>query len=381
MRIAIVSPEFPPDIGGIETYASEFSRELASRGHHVTVFTIRHAEGEAVLSHVEIRPVLRLRRYLDSAALAGQQADVWHVMNAAYSWLALEKQPAVVSVHGNDFLRPYLPVAIPDLRLLPGAWTRAGSEPHWLRALGLRRTAALVHRALPRARQIIANSRFTEQTLLQQNPACAGRTSVAWVGVGDDFFDVQRRPAADGVKRLITVCRLAEPRKNVDKVLQALAKLKPDYEFIYTIVGDGHDRPRLEALAQELGLGERVRFAGFVSREALMNIYAEADLLIMASSIVPGSHEGFGIVYVEAAACGVPSLAARLAGAVEAVDDGVSGIFVDEPTVESLQCRLGQFLEEKITFEPDKCREFARQFSYKRVVDHAMRYYSPAVKG
>ena len=56
MRIAIVSPEFPPDIGGVETYAFEYVKELASRGHEVTVFTVRHARGEADLPGARIEP-------------------------------------------------------------------------------------------------------------------------------------------------------------------------------------------------------------------------------------------------------------------------------------------------------------------------------------
>lgn len=377
MRIAIVSPEFPPDIGGIETYAWEFTRELASRGHQVTVFTRRHAEGEADLPGVSIRPVLRLRRALDSGALAGYQADVWHVMNAAYSWLALEGKNTVVSVHGNDFLRPYVPMATPNLSFLPGGWKLAGQEPKWLRKVGIRRTADLVRRALPRARHVITNSRYTEQTLLEQNPACVGRTSVAWVGVGAHFFDVAHRPANDGIKRLITVCRLSEPRKNVDGVLQALARLKSELDFRYTIVGDGHDRPRLEALAQDLGLVNQVRFAGFVNRDELLACYAEADLMVLASSIIPGSHEGFGIVYLEAAASGVPSLAARLAGAAEAVEEGVSGAFVTTPEVSELTAMLRKTLTGAVKFDPEACRGFAHRFAWARVVDHALQHYTP----
>ena len=59
MHIAIVSPEFPPDIGGVETYAREFVTELARRGHDVTVFTVRHPQGEVALPGVRIEPVLK----------------------------------------------------------------------------------------------------------------------------------------------------------------------------------------------------------------------------------------------------------------------------------------------------------------------------------
>ncbi len=300
MRVAIVSPEFPPEVGGIQTYAWEFTKELLSRGHEVTVFTRPHPEGEAELGgSAQVNPLLRLRRPLDSAVLSQHQAEVWHVMNAAYAWLSLEGKNTIVSVHGNDFLRPYLPMAMPDFSGWHGGWRLAGREPAWLWRVALSRTASLVRKALPRARHIIANSHYTEQTLLQQNPACAGSTSAAWPGVSPRFFETRRRPAKDGVKRLLTVCRLGEPRKNVDMVLRALATLKHK-AFRYTIVGDGHDRKRLEALAHELGLSECVHFTGFIADQALLDAYAESDLMVMASSIVPGSHEGFGIVYVEA---------------------------------------------------------------------------------
>ena len=82
-----MSPEFPPDIGGIETYAFEFVRELVKRGHEVHVFTLRHAQGEVSIPGVKIWPILRRRRYLDSPSLKEHCMDAWHVMNAAYAWL------------------------------------------------------------------------------------------------------------------------------------------------------------------------------------------------------------------------------------------------------------------------------------------------------
>jgi phosphatidylinositol alpha-1,6-mannosyltransferase len=174
---------------------------------------------------------------------------------------------------------------------------------------------------------------------------------------------------------LLTVARLSEARKNVDQVLRALALLKDRHDFRYTIVGDGYDRPRLETLAKELGIEERVRFAGFVSQEELLDTYAQSDLMILTSAVIPGSHEGFGIVYLEAAASGVPCLAARLGGAAEAVEEGRSGFFVETPAVDALAAALGRFLRREIRFEQEACREFARRFLWKNVVDHALKYY------
>lgn len=375
VKIAIVSPEFPPDLGGVETYAWEYTQELAKRGHDITLFTQPHIQGKISLEGVELRPVLRQHLTLDRQTFDGCEADVWHAMNAAYAWLALDGRKTVVSVHGNDFLRPYLPFATRDWSALPMLWRMNRWRPAWLRATRLRRSAALVAAALPRCRHLVANSRYTEAALLRKYPGCAGKTSVAWVGVGEEFFSVSPRPAPDGVTRLLTVCRLSEPRKNIDAVLHALAQLAPHFQFRYTVVGEGADRPRLQALSDRLGLATRVRFAGAVAREQLLDHYAEADLMVLAASVLPGSHEGFGIVYLEAAAAGVPSLAARLAGAAEAVEDGISGFFVDNPGQEALGEALGAYLRGERRFEATACRAFAWRHTWDKVVDHTLQYY------
>lgn len=376
MRIALVSPEFPPDIGGVETYAREFVRELAGRGHDLTLFTMRHPEGEADIPGVRIEPTLKLCRDADRKTFANHRTDVWHALNAAYAWLALEYSNTVVTVHGNDFLRPYYPIAQPDLWHIPLLWRHADRLAGILRPLWKARSAALVRHALPHARHIMANSRYTERVLLEKVPGCAGRTSTGLVGVEQRFFGVERRSVGNGPAHLMSVSRLSEPRKNIAEVLRALAMLKDDFAFRYSVVGDGADRPRLEALARELGLEQRVHFAGFVDERQLLDTYAEADLFVLTSSIIPGSHEGFGIVYLEAAASGVPCLAARLAGAVEAVADGVSGFFVDDPTRDSIADALRAFLSGGISFNPQACRDFARNFTWARVVDHALAHYA-----
>ena len=375
MRIAIVSPEFPPDIGGVETYAYEFVKELADRGHDVIVFTMRRPVGTVQLPGVRIESSLQLCRSADSAMFSLFDVDVWHALNAAYAWIASERPNGIVSVHGNDFLRPYYATAQPDLRHMPGSQYWSGAFAKHLRPVFLRLTARMVRRSLADARHVVTNSRYTERVLLETIPECAGRTSVGFVGVGKEFFGVVREPARDRIARLLTVSRLSEPRKNVDRVLRALAQQKERYEFRYTVVGDGYDRPRLEALAKELQLADRVRFTGFVSREELLDIYAHSDLMVLASAVTRDSHEGFGIVYLEAAASGVPSLAARLAGAAEAVDEGKSGMYVEEPTIEALRDALAKFLSGQIQFDPQECRQFARRFTWANVVDHSLRYY------
>lgn len=376
MRVGVVAPEFPPEVGGIQTYAYEFVRELALRGHRVTVFTLRQPEGQATVPGVTVLPTLRRRRNLDRRILADYSVDVWHVMNAAYSWIALETGPVVASVHGNDFLRPYILAVRPSLLGMAGQSGSSSWQARLGQAVGRRLTRRLVSRALPRIKHIFTNSRYTEQALLAQYPSCQGLTSVALVGVSPDFLDSDPARGLIGHTRLITVCRLAEPRKNVDLVLRALARLKGQHDFSYTVVGDGPLRPGLEQLASALGLQNRVRFTGVVGGSELRRLLANSDLFVLTSSIGAASHEGFGIAYLEANACGTPVLAARLAGAVEAVDEGISGFFVDQPVPESIAEALSRFLRDDLRFDPAACRAFAGRFTWKRVVDHVVPYYS-----
>ncbi len=372
MRIGVVAPEFPPDIGGVETYGFEVARELARRGHDVSVLTVAHAQREISAAGINVIPTLKLKRHLDAAIVKNFQMDLWHATNAAYAWLALENKPVVVSVHGNDFIRPYILIEQPKLYSFPGLWR----VPSWSKRCDVRlaQHAAykLIERSLPQATHVIANSRYTEMALLQRFPTCRGRTSVGFVGVSENYFETKRPPRVPGSPlRLITVCRLADKRKNVDRVLQALATLR-HYPFTYTVIGDGSQRPGLERLSADLGLSGRVEFLGFVDRMQLTERLAGSDLLVLASSVLPASHEGFGIVYLEANACGTPVLAARLAGAVEAVEEGVSGFFVEEPTVNAITAALERFLSAKIRFAADACRAFARRFTWGRVVDHVL---------
>jgi len=368
LRIGLVTSEFPPDHGGVETYAWQLAKELGQRpGMHVTVYAPPNSAGTAAPPGVAIKPILTSCTGLDWPRLKDEPIDVWHALSASHAWIAEKNRPTVVSVHGNDFLAPYPLTAYPALTLA-GLWRVRPWVWRNLRPLWQRATRRMLARALPRAAAILANSRYTAKVLLKRHPACADKMHIAWVGVDPSFFDVPRAPKTN-VPQLLTVSRLSEPRKNVDRILHALAALKDRFEFEYTVAGEGMLRPDLERLADSLGLGKRVRFVGRVSDADLRDLYARADLFVLTASIVPGSHEGFGIVYLEAAASGVPSLAARLAGAAEAVADGRSGFFVDTPDVASIRDALARYLAGDIRFDVDACRDFARGFDWKRIAD------------
>jgi phosphatidylinositol alpha-1,6-mannosyltransferase len=142
------------------------------------------------------------------------------------------------------------------------------------------------------------------------------------------------RYATGGAKVLLTVSRLAssDRYKGHDRVIGALPRILLDHpETIYIIVGDGDDRPRLEALTVEYGVAEKVRFAGQVAPEELPDHFRLADVLVM-----PSTGEGFGIVFLEAIATGISVIGGNRDGSLDPLADGVLGRAVDPDDPEEL---------------------------------------------
>ena len=135
------------------------------------------------------------------------------------------------------------------------------------------------------------------------------------------------RYGISGRKVMLTVGRLSsvERYKGVDELLEVLPLLTATVpELVYLIVGDGDDRERLRAKAATLGVRDRVIFAGHIPEREKADHYRLADVFAM-----PGRGEGFGIVYLEAIACGIPVIASSLDASREAVQDGALGQVVD----------------------------------------------------
>jgi phosphatidylinositol alpha-1,6-mannosyltransferase len=117
-----------------------------------------------------------------------------------------------------------------------------------------------------------------------------------------------------------------EAYKGHDRVISAISNLVArGHDICYVVVGEGADRIRLEALARDAGVSERVRFLGRVGLQTLVEIYRMADLFVM-----PSTGEGFGVVFLEAMASGTPVLGLGVAGARDALADGQLGTAVAE---------------------------------------------------
>lgn len=191
----------------------------------------------------------------------------------------------------------------------------------------------LTRYAVRHADAVVAISRYTRDLALGVG-APIGRLHLIAPGVDlpADPGPVPRdEPSSSFAPTLITVARLQDRYKGHDVVLRAMALIVervPDARYV--IVGDGPLRPSLERLAVELGVGHRVHFAGAVSDEEHDAWLRSAQLFVMPSRLpASGAGEGFGIVYLEAAARGLPVIAGAVAGALDAVRDGETGLLVD----------------------------------------------------
>src|SRR3989454_2480534 len=188
---------------------------------------------------------------------------------------------------------------------------------------------------------VVANSRWTADLARSVlgalgRPALARDVRVVPLGTTPSHFHpgidprpVRAKYGLDGGPWLLTVSRL-DTHKGIDTVIRALPAVRAVFPTTrYAVAGVGSRRAQFERLVADLGLGEAVRFLGFVGDDDLPALYNAADLYVGASRRYDLLAEGFGIALVEASACGLAVVGGRSGGVPDAVRDGETGILVD----------------------------------------------------
>ena len=183
--------------------------------------------------------------------------------------------------------------------------------------------------ALNQAEAIWTISRYSRDCLCRTNKIEPKKVKILPCIVDGNQFTPGEKPMdliekyhLNDAKILMSVARLwsGDIYKGVDVTIRALPKILQSFPNLkYIVIGRGDDRPRLEQLTKDLGVSDHVVFAGFVPTEDLINHYRIADAYIMPSQ------EGFGIVYLEAMACGVPVLSGDADGSADPLQDGKLG--------------------------------------------------------
>lgn len=205
---------------------------------------------------------------------------------------------------------------------------------------------------LKKARRIISISHWTQERL-EERGYLKTQFQVIHPIISSDLENQTKPPPEKRPFTLLTVSRLdsRERYKGHDDVLEALLLLhKSAREFQYIIQGSGDDLNRLKAKARSLNLEKSVQFVDSVhDRAELRKLYSKADLFVMPSRYGKWGGrwrgEGFGIVYAEAGALGVPSLAYRCGGAVDIIDHGKSGFLVEPNSIAELSKTIAHCMD------------------------------------
>ena len=174
----------------------------------------------------------------------------------------------------------------------------------------------------------------------------------------------------DGQRLILSVGRLVR-RKGFDQVIRAIAELvRRGSDVHYALVGIGEDQDYLTSLARECGISDRVHLVGAASPEDLPRWYNACDVFIMPNREINGDTEGFGMVFLEAAACARPAIAGAAGGTGAAVVDGVTGYRVDGTDVDALARSLHSLLDDPALAErlgQAGLRRAMEQFSWDAV--------------
>ncbi|MBW3534736.1 MAG: glycosyltransferase, partial [Gemmatimonadetes bacterium] len=327
-------------VGGIEVQLHDLAGRLAAAGHEVHVVTTTPADPRAQRrlqsAPLEAHPAVRVHR-LDVPLVPGLGVTFSPGASSAARRILEEERVEVAHVHAS----------IGSTMALAGAHAaRAAGVPQvvtfhsviggyaWVlrvfdRAFGWSRWPQAVSAvSSPVAREL--------EALVPQRPV-----HVLPNGVDTAAWRVEPRRGEPGVLRLVSVLRL-QRRKRARALLHvvalAAARLAPDMEVRLTVIGDGPQRGRLEAEARRLGLGERVRFTGYLPRDAIRERFAEADAFVLVSVL-----ESFGLSAAEARAAGLPVVARGDSGMGELFVQGRGALLApsDEGVADHL-VRLGR---------------------------------------
>lgn len=387
----------------MNVYVRELSRQLAERGHRVDIFTrsqdpavpheVPGLEIGAYVHHIPAGPEApynkhRLFDYLPEfvdgvqaiSQANGIQYDVYHSHYWLSGWVARELQK-----------NHYAPIVqmFHTLGAMKNRVARRGDDHETERRIEIE------HEIMQFSDRIIAATPNDRQHMIDLYAAPGDHIDVIPPGVDINLFhpipqlDARERVATKEDHTILFVGRI-DPIKGIDVWFKAMAIVVDENPSlrgrlcICLVGGDVDDETepdaelaRLQALKDELGIAEMVTFLGRRSQESLPFFYASADVVVM-----PSLYESFGMVALEAMACGTPVVASDVGGLSFVVRDGETGYLVPENDPEALAQCLGKLLRDSDLRRRLGARgvEIAREYAWQRIADRIEVVYQSAIK-
>ncbi|MBF2066605.1 MAG: glycosyltransferase [Calothrix sp. C42_A2020_038] len=267
--------------------------------------------------------------------------------------------------------------------------------PYWITVYGIEAwnvENTSLKKALKNADKILSISNYTRDRLIHEQNIDPSKISLLPCTFDISRFKIAPKPEyllqqyklKPSQPVILTVARLAETEKykGYDQILKSLPQIRNSIPNIhYILVGKGNDKSRIEQLITQLDLQDHVTLAGFVPDEQLCDYYNLCDVFAM-----PSKKEGFGIVYLEALACGKPVLAGNQDGSVDAVCQGELGALVNPDDTQEIAQTLIQILKgaypNPLIYQPEALRQkVVDTFGFERfqqtLASHLHEHFQP----
>jgi phosphatidylinositol alpha-1,6-mannosyltransferase len=335
MKSLLVTEVFPPKTGGSGRWFWEVYRRLPREQFLIAAGT--DPRQEAFEPTHDLR-LLRVPLTFPTWGLASG-GGLRHYGRTCRLLGALANAEGVGRLHcGKCLPEGLLALGIKHWKGLPYAVYVHGEELSVARSS--RELRWLTYRVLHGAARVIANSRNTERLLRDAWRVSPARLRLLYPGVDTEFFapaardaDIRERLGWGRRPVVLTVGRL-QRRKGQDCMIRALTHIRNQVpDVLYAVVGDGGERATLEALVNQERLGEHVQFLGEADDRVLAQCYQQCDLFVLPNRQVGQDFEGFGMVLLEAQACGKPVIAGDSGGTAETMSIPETGYVVpcEEP--------------------------------------------------
>ncbi len=395
LHIAMISMHSSPigrlgtqDTGGMSVYIRELARRIGSRGHRVDIYT----RGESEEATARVQPLSENVRLvnltaggngaLPKTALYPHVPDFFDALDRFYATAGRHYD----LIHSHYWLSGLVGQRARQAWGVPHIITFHTLGEMKLRVCGPGTEPAARLRAEPKlvevCDRVLLTSKREKANLLHYYPDRANTVEVVPCGVNLDLFQPIPRPTARRKigaplddPLMLFVGRIA-PEKGLDRLLSAFARLQHRPRLRAVVVGgEGSGDPGLQqmhALARRLGIAARVQFVGRVEQPELPFFYSAADTLVL-----PSSYESFGMVALEAMACGTPVIATPVGAMEELLRSGESGRLSPDFSVPSLAAAIDRLLHDQAAraAAPEGVRRSVLRYSWHRVAADVLKIY------
>lgn len=325
--------EYPPFKGGVGNYYYNLIQNLT--GYEVEIFQVEKSSFYKFFWPKWLKLFFQIKKMIKQKKpdliWVGQVLPVGEAVYMIKKFFGI---PYFVSAHGMDIM-------LPQQKLYK---------------------EKIMRRVLNVAQFITANSQFTKKELLNLGIP-EGKIEIIYpcpnVSRGannaergkEEVNALKNKLKIQNKKVLLTVGRLVK-RKGQAKVIEAMPKLLEQFpNLVYLIIGEGPESLNLKSFGLRMGVDNNVILLNNISNEELPAYYKSADLFVMPAVNLIGDVEGFGIVYLEAADFGLPAVAAKSGGVMEAIIDGQTGLLVEPDNQADLISKISRLLTDQSLYQ------------------------------